>query len=304
MMNKRKTFIFFLLIGISLFTSCGSSGDEQNTNQNTNSDSSRVEGLAEMSYEALCTCLDQYEVKKENSVNDCIEKYKSVIETLSENQADSLFQSVYVKLSNITAQVYPELDYQKDFDKSGNVLSTIEKKANEIGFFYDQEEGTYFYGVHLPYLEKYFKKVVSEKMKNYLKYKLENPDHIAFDAGLSIDWMDLAKRLNKQETILSNGDFIMIEDIASLFIMESHWLAHGMENTPAFDYETQEIYPEAHEAMLFLAKEGKPVLKQMFTDFLEEVEKNNGKEGKSIYELYGDKKLKKILNEKYKLKLK
>lgn len=106
------------------------------------------------------------------------------------------------------------------------------------GFFYIDQRPDYFISI--------FKEDASSEMKDYLEIRSkELKEGFSEDAGLLITFEQLYDRVLVWEKYLAaNPDFILNEEIKGTLSMYLSTLMTGMDNTPAFDYETGKLLPE------------------------------------------------------------
>ena len=302
-LSVKKRFISLVTLGL-MISSCGNSESTVSEEQKTSSTDTLSLDTLNSTYSDLLLCLKESDYNKLESVHECLEKHKIDFETLSEEQVDSLFYKTQDALHYVSNQITPEMDMENDFDENGYLSPELTKKANEIGFNYDSEEGMYFYYVHMPYLKEKFYKHLSKAMKAYVDFKMTHDDKIAYDAGINIAPIFLAKRIVDLEKLFENGNFVSQMDVFGMYCDGIWWLCDGMDNTPAFNYYDNDlIFPEVKEAIEYVSKNGGVVAKEISKVYLAEVEKHEGKKGKSCYELFPAEEISKRLEKTYKIEL-
>ncbi|MBX7095408.1 MAG: hypothetical protein K1X56_11850 [Flavobacteriales bacterium] len=237
----------------------------------------------------LLNCLA--DAKKFEDPDSCLIKYKDVFESMTEAQSDSLFLTFTEAIQRVTAIDPPSENGYVDGERFHDYV--------HLGIGMDSEEGMAFYTLSWDYLHNKFYKKVSQPMKDFLDYRKKYEDKIAYDAGLSIPFSKLAERILAAEKLLQNGPFVMRNYVLDELSYETSWLMMGMDNTPAFDWETQVMNQEAKDAMMMVAEKGGKALKPLFNDYLKEVESNEWKMPENCFDRYNAEIIRKKIEEIY-----
>ena len=192
---------------------------------------------------------------------------------LDKNTMDSVIHTTILKMYELSSNANIDDYVNQETWRLDTTLIPFEMD----GFSYDSEEGYYFLTIDFSTIYKWFYQDASNAMRDYLKYKKENPEKISYDAGLIIEPGNMAERLCKMEQILAKDNRFVRDLLYEYFCYELSWIYTGMDNTWAFDYETGVYLPEYKEALNYLIQHGGPVIKH-FTKTMEvEMEKSGWK---------------------------
>lgn len=141
--------------------------------------------------------------------------------------------------------IYPDLNErmnEPDDPKMKELMKLLELCGSELL----QSEGFYYIDQRSDYFQSIFREDASSEMKEYLEIRSkELKEGFSEDAGLLITFEQLYNRVVTWEKYLAeNPDFILNEEIKGTLSMYLSTLMTGMDNTPAFDYETGKLLPE------------------------------------------------------------
>lgn len=240
----------------------------------------------------LLSCFLQ--AKKLEDPSACVQKYREEIKLLQPEQADTVIYTLHQRLIEIAA----------DHDVSGNYEMDVEaetKRVKDFGLTVDSEEGMPFYCINWHYLYHEFHAVVSKNLKAFLEYRSTFPEKITYDAGLSISYRELAERLVAAEKLLANGPFIMSAYMLEEISYESFWFMNGLDNSPAFDYETGIMPEENRDAIRFLIENGGTVIGELMKEYQTYLTENEWKRDESMNEKFSFQEVKKRMEKAYPL---
>lgn len=256
-----------------IITSCGSSENEASSDTNkvvTPEASSEKDKTESVSINSIIDCIETSDL--EAPPLSCISELDP--DPLVKEQVDSIAYHTILRMYDLAQDI--DLDDYIDEDTYDLNEKAI-KKYTDWGFTYDQEEGFYFLTVDFNAMHKWFYPFAGDEMKAYLDFKVKNREKISYDAGLVIEPMEMAKRLCEMEKLLKSGTSQTRELLSDFFVYELSWVYLGLDNTPAFDWETHEYLPEFQETLNYLIKNGGTVIKH-FTKTMEmEMEKSKNK---------------------------
>ncbi len=192
----------------------------------------------------------------------CLDDFEPEMEEASPLLVDSIFLLTVGKMYDMAEEVY--FDDERDLVKdTWELKPELIRKYKAHGFVTDQEEGMYFIAPDYQFLSDRFGEIVSPDMVKYLNFRTKNPYKITYDAGLSIEWMEFAERLIKEEKLLSKESPVVNEIVSSELISESLWFMSGMDNSPIYDWESSEILPDYRNALYSLKQDGGPYLRKL-----------------------------------------
>lgn len=109
-----------------------------------------------------------------------------------------------------------------------------------------QSEGFFYVDQRYDYFKSIFSEHASSEMKEYLEIRSkELKEGFSEDAGLLITFEQLYDRVVVWEKFLAdNPEFILNEEVKGMLSMYLSTLMTGMDNSPAFDYETGKLLTE------------------------------------------------------------
>jgi hypothetical protein len=141
--------------------------------------------------------------------------------------------------------LYPELNEWMN-DGSDPEMKELMDRLQLCGSDLYQSEGFFYIDQRPDYFTSIFGQDGSSEMKEYLEIRSkELKEGFSEDAGLLISFEQLYDRVVVWEKYLAeNPDFILNEEIKGTLSMYLSTLMTGMDNSPAFDYETGKLLPE------------------------------------------------------------
>ncbi len=176
--------------------------------------------------------------------------------------------------------------WKKDFDidaaiktadaKAGELL----KKARNGGYKVETAEGMYFpiidYSAYRP-----FSRYVTQDFKEYIGLMAVESDKVpAKDAALVISRDEVLQRaLNQERFIAEFTESRKLDDVKQLYSKYVTFALYGLNNTPAFSYDTKVLDPEMKAAYeKFTASAGDSRLGKSIKDFMSILEKSGYKQ--------------------------
>jgi hypothetical protein len=154
----------------------------------------------------------------------------------------------YTEINEYNEQLetlYPnlnELMNDPDTKEFRDLMTLLQLCGSELrqseGFFYIDQQPDYFKSI--------FSEAASSELKEYLEIRSkELSEGFSEDAGLLISFEQLYDRIVRWEKFIAvNPDFILTPEIKGSLSMYLSTLMTGMDNTPAFDYESGKLLPE------------------------------------------------------------
>lgn len=271
-----KRYRFALIICSFTLFACGNQSQQEEKNSSKDTVSTDLNTTVS-ELRQVCNCLNQADETDPESAAKCMDQYKEQITHFNTGEADSLYRDLFTALERVTLNVSPEINDETDYNDKGELNPELRKKAQLNGLDYDSEEGTPFYAVYYPYLHNLLYEKLSPSMKLFDNFKMNNRDKISYDAGLVITPMEQAKRVVEMEKIIADGPFVMQEQLMQQFSYEILWLMTGMDNTPAFDWETNIMNNETKAALEYASKNGEKITRDIVNQYLDLMKKNNWK---------------------------
>lgn len=288
MENKLNLFFtgFVFALSVSLF-SCENSPEEKenNTDKKEEIATDIAKTLAD-----LRKCLEGSEKLEDPS--SCISVHHDMIRNLNPEQADSIFLIAYQALNRVGGNVDISSNMDLDVEKES-------KKVEELGLSVDSEEGMPFYCVNWHYLYREFNPVLSKNMQAFIDYRTKHRDKITYDAGLAIDYRELAERIIDAEKVIAKGNFVMREYMIDELSYECFWFMNGLDNTPVFDWETKVLYNENKEEGEFLIENGGPVISGLIKEYHQYLSEHDWKSDESLFEKFRFYEIRKRIEKKY-----
>ena len=114
--------------------------------------------------------------------------------------------------------------------------------------------------------------------KEYIFIQTKESEKVSMaDAALTITWDDIAQRLvSIEKFVTAFPDSTKKETMSSLFFRYLTSYFYGLNNTPAFDYSTNEFYPEVIESYKkTISDHSGTVVSELVSSYLAVVENNN-----------------------------
>jgi hypothetical protein len=275
--------LLFVLIASGLFLACSSEEPSNPENAETAPESKAT-------FAELIDCMKQ--AKELEDPNNCLNRFVSVVENLSVEEADQLSWELYHALLHVGGLKDISDMYTMDTQKES-------KKVEAIGLLVDAEEGMPFYCINWSYISTKLSDKVSPATKSFLEYRSVHFDKISYDAGLAIGFDELAKRLKDAENVLAQGNSPFREYLVDEISYETSWFINGLDNTPSYDWETKLLYDEARTAGEWLIKNGGPVISKVIEEYHGFIGEQNDRHSDDVWEKFSSEIIRKRLEVHY-----
>jgi hypothetical protein len=263
-----------ILIAASLLLiACGAEEKKNDTKAND----STATATTEKTYAAeLIQCLEK--TMSMDGPFACLDQHNEMLNMLDTASADSVYFTVVNRMETIAGTEFPDFT-SEDMDTTYyGPKKEIKEKYAAMGYAIDNEEGEFFFTIDYKILHERIGGILGQQMHAYSKFWSENDSKISYDAGLSLNPEQIAKRCLRMEEIILMGNFFFRESLMSRLSWELYCVFSGLDNTPAFDYTTGMMFEENKKAIQLLIKKGnkytKPIAKE-FWSYLEETEFKN-----------------------------
>lgn len=156
----------------------------------------------------------------------------------------------------------------------------IDKKYNAVGMEIWSEEGFLYLMPDIKYLQKKFKKDISVELDDYLDVLKVIFKQTTSDAGLSIEWSDLADMVIAcEDYLIENPESKYCADVLDDYTQRINFLLWGLDNSPIIDYWTNEnqkqLDADVNAVYQKLMKDGKHKTGKIIEDHIEFLESKN-----------------------------
>jgi hypothetical protein len=144
-----------------------------------------------------------------------------------------------------------------DTAQQSAVAFSFEKKIIESGLAIAFEEGSVFIDAAPGIISEYFYDFVTSGTQMYLKqFEIEMNQISAADAGIIIPMQEFADRLGRWDTFIKQyPNNIFNDDGRRQLKFYRYYFLVGMDNTPAFDYESNRLSQEFMDAYAYFLKQ-------------------------------------------------
>lgn len=223
---------------------------------------------------------------------ELVDKYAAFLSKLNANEPESFqkalaeydkaFQSAnpstcemgYVKLRDFGDKITEKSFYWKTWEKYTDgeknkglwkeqpaeinmAYDDYFKKLAACGLWVDQTEGAYFVVPDPGAMARHVSMKCTPTMRDYLtQIAKETKEPNAEDNGLVITPKELAQRMFFWENFSQkNSSFILKNEADNAFRGDLQTLIMGMNNSPAFDYESKELNPDFKDAYEWIVRE-------------------------------------------------
>ncbi|MBI3133876.1 MAG: hypothetical protein HYZ14_04295 [Bacteroidetes bacterium] len=234
----KTTKIYFIAL-TGLMLSCAGNAPET-VNEDTTGVS--VDTLsAGNAFEDFKVYVNQLDRTVEN-VDSVFARYENAKVNFTPQQKDSAFF--------VTVGFMQSFDISDDEigDLSEEKQKEIEKKYNKAGFEIWYEEGYPYAMPDLKFVEAKFKKDISAELDDYLDVYKKTCIQTTSDAGLVIEWSELAELiLVCEEYLAENRDSKYTDQVLADYMENLNFLMWGLDNTPIIDYWTDETVKQLDE---------------------------------------------------------
>lgn len=211
--------------------------------------------------------------ERDNAIKLFFDKYEKIIDNLS----NEIYQN------NFDIDQDALYDYIYNNDDNSKKITTKElyfyKKLQQYSLTFDLSEGIgYIRFSDNKYFKNNFNSLISKDLFDYYNFLIYcNVNYAAEDAGLMISTEELADRLATWEKIYYNNipnyaKTVAKDKVLSYFSV----LLTGLDNTPAFDYDTRKISSDFLASYkYFINKYPNSKATNLFKEYLNILEKNN-----------------------------
>ena len=262
----KKIFILIIIIGV-IFASCGFDGDvsekikspnygQDNTRKLNGSKEGKVtESLGAETYNKLLELINDGK-----NPYELIEFVDKEIRNVADDIADdmilaleevlNIYESYYqgeIFASNFNREIGSNFESNEDIvDKAkGTEFESLVKEIVNGGYKFVSQEGSHYPIVDYSFLKKY-DSFISDKVTEYINIKSKQSDNlVAIDGALVISWDEIGERLLELEGYMDKyNDFVRTKQLESMYYNYMAIYLAGLDNTPAYDYVTNEYKDE------------------------------------------------------------
>jgi hypothetical protein len=166
--------------------------------------------------------------------------------------------------ADTTLYAHAALKFQNELLQQGLVI-----RSTEGGVYIDADME--------PIRATFYKYLTSPTKLFFAQFMIENNQGIAEDGGMYISERELADRLGFWEEFVMDNPNHIFKDFADDNIKSyRYYLMVGMDNTPAFDFESNKLLKEYKQALIYYQQRfGKTPGAGIFKEYLTLLEKNN-----------------------------
>ncbi|MGI8893283.1 MAG: hypothetical protein ACR2GN_07455 [Bacteroidia bacterium] len=233
-----------ILIVLSI-ASCGYPNKEENV---------KVETATIDSMHSFLTTLD---LRLPESAGSALSYTQTIMQTMDEDRRDSafilyrqFFYEVLIKQNEVLSQNEFIAGALAENKQDVEEVEYFRKKITDNGMVFLQSEGFFYIDEHHNYLHNAFSKFVSDPIKKLLEMRKEEMRKgFSEDGALLISFKEVGERLRNWEKLLEENPSLKLQDEGKGYynLYFSTFLT-GLDNTPAFNNQTQILVPEAQEA--------------------------------------------------------
>lgn len=228
-----KTSTFFLLSTITILLSCAGNAPESDSAHDTTTVSSDSVA-AGAAYSQFTTYIASLERTVEN-IDSAFAKFENLKVDFTQEEKDQAFFVVRDYLSEF------EVAADEQEIRSEDDMKNLEKKYSKHGFEMSYNEGYAYLMPDIKFLSKKFKKDVSVELDDYIDILKVSTAQLTNDAGLILEWSELADRILKYEDfIVENTESKYWDNVLSNYVEETNFLMWGLDNSPIIDMWSEE----------------------------------------------------------------
>lgn len=266
--------LFLLFIPLSIIACSGNeetSEDETTKTTTTPTDSVAI-APAFTDFKHYINSLD----KDLENLDSAFAKYEASKINFTQDQKDSsLFLIKDFMHSLEVTEEEQEVYWQEEESRK-----RIEKKYSAVGLEIWSEEGYLFPMPDIKYLEKKFKKDISVELDDYLDVLKVTFRQTSNDAGLSVEWSELADMVIVcEDYLVENPESKYCAEVLDNYTARMNFLLWGLDNTPIIDYWTDETQKQlnADVSTVYqkLIKDNKHKTGKIIQDHVEFLESKN-----------------------------
>ncbi|MBN8651736.1 MAG: hypothetical protein J0L67_09925 [Cytophagales bacterium] len=155
---------------------------------------------------------------------------------------------------------------------------TFQNELRQQGLLIRSTEGGVYIDADMEPIREIFYKYLTSSTKLFFdQFALESNQGIAEDGGMYISERELADRLGFWEEFIMNNPGHIFKDFAEDNVKYyRYYLMVGMDNTPAFDFESRKLLTAYKQALIYYQQRfGKTPGATIFKKYLTLVETNN-----------------------------
>jgi hypothetical protein len=291
-----KPIYIFIFLGSLLFLSC-----KENQTQLTPKSSSFNNNDKEA--DEYFQFLKNLDPNKIENLSAAVSRYQKLFEHADKQTSDTAFYQFWLfynsTMDSITNKFSVERDYnslahlsqindvipddkKKELKKEYSNLREedfqLQQQLIEIGMMLDMEEGYLYVNIgSSDFIKNNFQKFLSAEMNKFiLQTCKERKEKYAGDGAIIIPVKEVAVRAIWWELFLNEFPNFMLSNEAEVnYDIYLEALLQGLDNTPAFDYETQILGNEFKEAYQFVLKShGNSKTSKIISEYLKVLQKN------------------------------
>jgi hypothetical protein len=267
---KFSTFI--LISSILILSACaGSSPESDSTNDTTAvSNDSIAAGAA---FNEFTTYVKSLEKTVEN-IDSAFSKFENLkVDFTQEEKDSSFFVMRDFMWSFEVAADEQEITSEDDMKK-------LDKKYSKYGFEMSYNEGYAYLMPDIKFLSKKFKNDISVELDDYVDILKVSMAQLTSDAGLVVEWSELADRiLTYEEFLAENTESKYWNDVLFNYVEETNFLLWGLDNSPIIDSWSEEgvkkLEETVSEVYQKLIKDDKHKTGKLIADHLAWLESKN-----------------------------
>jgi hypothetical protein len=195
-------------------------------------------------------------------------------------------------LDELNQQLYKRPDFETinsliwaDTTEYAPEAVKLSRLLNEQGLLFKATEGAVYIDRDMEPIRKTFYTHLSEPVRIFfVQYEMELVQGFSEDGGMVISTTELADRLGFWEEFLQRYPNNIFKEYATDNVKYyRYFMMAGMDNTPAFDYESNKLLDEYKQAMIYYQNQfaGTPSA-TVFRTYLEVLSKNNNQFGKAV----------------------
>jgi hypothetical protein len=194
-----------------------------------------------------------------------LEIFRDQVDKHDLNTNDKAFQEYLYYQVILIDSLYNQLVKRPDYEKIESLIwadeslhepegQQYERELNQNGLILKSTEGIIYIGRSTKPLRNFFYDHLSPATQEFFdQFEAETMQDLSEDGGLLITPVELAQRLAFWEEFLTKHPNHLFAQFARNNVADyQYYLLEGMDNTPAFDFETNKMQPEFIEGYAYL----------------------------------------------------
>lgn len=281
-----KNLFIIILASNTLLISCAGNSPETDTSEDTTTAITDTAVTAE-SFQAFASYVSSLEYELQN-IDSAFSKYEKMKINFSADQKDSSLFVVrdFMLRFEITDEEIGDLTEERQKE--------IEKEYTNKGFEIWYAEGYPYPIPDLKFLEQKFKTDISADLDDYLDVAKKVDKQITADAGILIEWSELADMaIICEEFLVESTESKYQNQVMELYHIRINLLMWGLDNTPVVNnwstdtaWQLDEMVSEVYQRLI---KDDKHKTGKIIADHLAWLEtKNFHYEFEDVHYLSGD----------------